>query len=68
MFCKILPDTLQACIVDQVRGARCLGLVFYILQLGLGLELFFYILQIFSLQQLSFTRQPVMSSVKTNQI
>ena len=41
MFCKILPDTLQACIVDQVLGARCLGLVFYFLQLGLGLELFF---------------------------
>ena len=68
MFCKILPDTLQACIFDQVLGARCLGLVFYISQLCLGLELFFYILQLFSLQQLSFTRQPVMSSVKTNQI
>ena len=56
MFCKILPDTLQACIVDQVLGAWCLGLVFYILQLFL------------SLLQLSFTLQPVMSSVRSNQI
>ena len=53
-FFKILPDTLQACIVDQVLGAWCLGLVFYISQL-------------LSLLHLSFTRQPVMSSVKSNQ-
>ena len=49
LFCKILPDTSQACIVDQVLGAWCLGHVFYILQL-------------LSLLHLSFTRQPVKSN------
>ena len=59
MFCKILPDTLQACIVDQVLGAWCLGL---------GPVLVFYILQLLSLLQLLFTLQPVMSAVRSNQI